>query len=316
MSEHAQTIPAFVTRVGLYGCLIMSFEMNSASTFQKLMNKVIKGIEGWVVYIDDVVILSDDWNSHLEHLKESFRAVEEAGLVVNLIKCEFARAQINYLGNKIGLGHIAPKDANITAILHSPAPKNQEKIRKFLDMAGYYRRFTKNFSDVIYPLTELLKKQSKFTWDHKCQLSFDHLKGILTCSPILRSPNWDKPFTLAIDASDTGVCDDLFQENEAGTDHTISYYSKKLNEAEKKYATIEKETLSPILTLKPFEIYLSTSHVPIEIHTDHNPLVFLNRFRNKNQRLIRWSLCLQEWDLNIKHFLGKDNIIPDVLSRT
>ena len=177
MSERAQTISAFVTRDGLYECLVMPFGMkNSASTFQRLM---IKGIKGCVVYIDDVVVLSDDWNTHLERLEELFRAVEDTGLVVNLTKCKFARAQVNYLGHKIGLGHIAPKDANITAILNIPVPKNQKDIRKFLGMAGYYRRFIKNFSDVIHPLTELLKKQSKFTWDNKCPQSFNLLKSAL-----------------------------------------------------------------------------------------------------------------------------------------
>ena len=83
----------------------------------------------------------------------------------------------------------------------------------------------------------------------------------------------------------------------------------------KSYSTIEKETLSLILALQHFEVYLSTPVIPLTVYTDHNPLVFLNKFKNKNQRLVRWGLFLQEYNLDIKHIKGKDNLIEDELSR-
>ena len=91
---------------------------------------------------------------------------------------------------------------------------------------------------------------------------------------------------------------------------------KKLNAAQKKYSTIEKETLGLILTLDHFEPYVSSNKGPLKVYTDHNPLKFLNTFRNKNARLTRWSLLLQEKDLEIVHIKGKDNVIPDALSRS
>ena len=95
----------------------------------------------------------------------------------------------------------------------------------------------------------------------------------------------------------------------------MAYFLKKLTEAQKKYSTIEKETLGLILALSHFEVYLSGATDPIKVYTDHNPLTFINKYKNKNQRLMHWSLILQEWDLQILHVPGKDNIIPDVLSR-
>ena len=134
-------------------------------------------------------------------------------------------------------------------------------------------------------------------------------------SPVLRAPNFEKQFKLAIDASDNGIGAVLLQSGENEIDHPVSYYSRKFNSHQRNYSTVEKETLALIMALQHFEIYLGTTTFPIIVLTDHNPLVFLNKMKNKNQRLVRWSLFLQEYNLCIQHVKGKDNIIPDALSR-
>ena len=315
LSERAQELSAFITPFGLYQCKVMPFGMrNSAATFQRLMNLILHDIPGCSVYIDDVVVYSDSWEEHLKILKNVFKALEGAGLVVNLCKSEIGRATVVYLGHEIGYGRVAPKQRNIEAIIVFPRPKNKKDVRSFLGLIGYYRRFIKNFSDLANPLTNLLKKGSKFTWCEECNDSFSKLKTVITSYPILRSPDYSKPFKLAVDASDIGVGSVLLQEVQ-GSDLPIAYFSKKLNQAQRKYSTVEKETLSLILAYIHFEPYLSSSKVPIIIYTDHNPLKFLNTFRNKNARLTRWSLMLQEKNLEIHHIHGKDNVVPDVLSR-
>ena len=120
------------------------------------------------------------------------------------------------------------------------------------------------------------------------------------------------PFELSIDASDTGV-GAVLQQSKKGINHPLAYYSKRF-EAQRKYSTVEKETLALVLALDHFEIYLSNSLAPIKVHTDHNPLVFLKRFQNKSQRFMKWSIILQEWNLDINHIPGRENIVPAVLS--
>ena len=106
------------------------------------------------------------------------------------------------------------------------------------------------------------------------------------------------------------------QEDSNGVDHPVSYFSKKFNKHQKNYSTIEKECLSLIVVaLQHFEVYLTSSSSPIRVFSDHNPLIFIHKMKNKNQRLLRWSLLLQEYNLDIKHTKGKDNIICDALSR-
>lgn len=132
---------------------------------------------------------------------------------------------------------------------------------------------------------------------------------------ILKAPSFDVPFKLAVDASEVGIGAVLLQDDKGGVEHPVAFYSKKLNRFQKKYSTIEKETLGLILALQHFEIYVTSSPSPLTVFTDHNPIKFIHKFKNKNQRLTRWSLFLQEYDLDIQHIKGKDNIIADALSR-
>ena len=118
-----------------------------------------------------------------------------------------------------------------------------------------------------------------------------------------------------VDASDLGVGSVLLQEDEEGNEHPIAYFSKKLNECQKKYSTIEKETLALILALQHFEVYVTSSNETLQVYSDHNPLKYIHKFHNKNRRLSNWSLILQEYNIEIKHVKGKDNVIADALSR-
>ena len=90
---------------------------------------------------------------------------------------------------------------------------------------------------------------------------------------------------------------------------------QKFDRHQRNYSTIEKETLSLILALNHFDVYLCTTYEPIVVYTDHNPLVFISRMKNKNKRILRWSLILQEYNVKIYHVRGKENVIADVLSR-
>ena len=242
--------------------------------------------------------------------------LRKAGLVINLRKSDFAQAKVIYLGHEIGLGKVAPKQANVEAITTFPAPQNKRGVRRFLGMVGYYRRFVKNFSDLASPLTELLKKDVKFTWNSECQKAFENLKSTLITFPLLRSPDFSLPFCLATDASDLGIGAVLLQEDCEGTKHPVAFFSKKLLPAERRYSTIEKEALCLVKAIIHFDVYLSASAEPIKVYTDHNPLVFLNKFKEKNQRILRWSLLLQEYPLSIQHIAGNRNTVPDVLSRS
>lgn len=182
-------------------------------------------------------------------------------------------------------------------------------------MAGYYRKFCHNFSVITAPLTNLLKKQQPYVWTMACQSAFQNVKALLLSAPILVAPDFTRQFKLFVDASDIGAGAVLKQEDKRGIDHCVSYFSKKFDEHQMRYSTIEKETLGLMLALNHFDVYLNPTVMPILVYTDHNPVVFINKMKEKNQRLLRWSLTLQQYNVDIRHIRGKDNVMADALSR-
>ena len=315
LTPRAQEISSFATPDGLFKYKVMPFGLkNAPATFQRLINSIVQDIFQCNAYLDDIVIYSNDYSTHVKQLRHLFTKLDNANLTVNLAKSQFGHATIEYLGHIVGGGKIKPVDAKIAAIQNVPIPQTRKQVRSFLGMAGYYRKFCANFSTIACPLTDLLKKNSKFKWSEECNKAFEQLKLILSHAPVLVTPKFGKPFKIAVDACDTGMGAVLFQEDDDKIEHPICYHSQKFNPHEKNYSTIEKELLGIILALKHFDFYVNGSQYPIEIFTDHNPLTFLTRV-TQNQRLLRWSLFLQSYDLNIKHIKGKENVIADALSR-
>jgi len=265
--------------------------------------------------VDDLIICHETWEAHIRELRKLFERLREARLTVNLVKSDFGKATVQYLGHMVGQGSVYPVSAKVDAIVDFPTPTGRKGIQRFLGMAGYYRRYCRNFSEVVRPLTDLLKKDTRFKWSDECEQAFCTIKKMLSSRPVLVMPQFDKQFKLMVDASDTGSGAVLMQEQSNGVEHPVAYYSKKFNKHEKNYSTIEKECLALIQALQHFEAYLNPTSEPILVLTDHNPLVFIARMKCKNRRILRWSLILQEYDLDIRHVAGKDNVMSDCLSR-
>ena len=316
LTRRAREISAFVTPSGLYQYKVMPFGMkNAPATFQRMVNKLVRDIDGCEGYIDDVVIFSDNWSDHIRQIKRFFQIMREAKLTINLMKSDFGKATVKYLGHIVGQGQVRPLDAKIQTIVKYPIPTSRKELARFLGMAGYYRNFCLNFSEIAAPLTNLLSKKVKFVWTDDCQLAFDKVKLLLQKSPVLKSPDYEKPFKLIIDSSDVGTGSVLVQEASDGLDHPVSYFSKKFLKYQKNYSVVEKETLGLVLALEHFDVYLGSTPFKIKVYTDHNPLTFLKTMKNKNQRLVRWSLALQEYNLEIQHIPGSENVVADALSR-
>ena len=316
LSERAREVSAFATPDGLFQYRVMPFGLkNAPATFQRMINSLTADLVGCEAYIDDVVVYSETWEAHLQTVRTLFARLREANLTVNLVKSEFGQAQVTFLGHVVGLGEVKPVLAKVEAIADFPPPENTRDLRRFLGMAGYYRKFCHNFADVAAPLTYLLRKNVPFKWSSDCQVAFEHIKALLVNKPVLTAPNFSKQFQLAVDASGRGAGAVLMQTDASGVNKPVCYFSKKFTSGQQHYSTVEKEALALVLALQHFDVYLGTTSFPIRVWTDHNPLIFLGKMKNKNQRLMRWSIILQEYDLDINHVRGKDNVIADALSR-
>ena len=254
----------------------MPFGMkNAPATFQRLVNQLIGDLEGCGGYIDDIIVYSDTWEQHILRILALLERLVQAQLTVNLSKSEFAHAHVTYLGLVVEQGHVGPVTAKVEAVMNFPAPANKKELMCFLSMAGYYKKFYRNFSVVTTPLTNLLKKREPYEWSPSCQQAFD--KAILQTAPVLVTPDFGKQFKLVVDASNLGAGAVLQQEDDQGIDHPICYFLAKFNEHQQRHSTIEKETLALLLALKQFDVYLNNTVKPVLVYTDHNPLVFIKR---------------------------------------
>lgn len=316
LTTRASEISAFVTPDCFLQYNVMAFGLrNAAATFQRLVNIVLANVPNCNAYLDDLIVYSQSWSEHVSLLETVFQRLERACLTLNLSKCEIGKATVTYLCKQVGQGEVRPLLAKITAISEFPVPKTRRELRRFLGMAGYYRCFCRNFSSVAVPLTALLSPSNSFSWTLECQIAFDNIKALLCSEPVLSAPNFDTPFKLEVDASEAGAGAVLLQEDSDGIDHPVCYFAKKFSKCQRNYSTIEKEALALLLALQHFEVYVGSSILPVVVFTDHNPLTFISRMCNQNQRLMRWSLIFQNYNLEIKYKRGVDNIVADALSR-
>ena len=316
LTERAREISAFVTPSGFYEYNVLPFGMkNAPGTFQRMIDKVIKGLNNTGAYIDDLLVWNDTWEEHLLAVEELFKRLASTRLTVNLAKSEFGQATVTYLGYVVGQGQLAPVQAKVQAILEVPIPTNKRGVRRFLGMVGYYRKFCKNFAEIALPLTTLLRKNERFRWSDQCQEAFNKLKTILCNYPVLQAPDFARRFSLATDASDEAMGAVLLQQDDKGIEHPVAYFSRKFDVHQKNYSTVEKELLALVLALQHFEVYVSPAQRPLVVYTDHNPLTFLKSLKGKNRRILAWSLILQEFDIEIHHIKGSENVIADCLSR-
>ena len=187
----------------------------------------------------------------------------------------------------VGQGQVAPVVAKIEAIHQYPVPKDKQDIMRFLEMVEYYRKFCDNFATIAAPLTDLLQKKQKFMQTPNCQAAFENIRTVLLMAPVLRAPYFSKLFKLFKDTSDIGVGGMLLQEDNHSIDHPVCYFSQKFDSHQRHYSTCEKKTLALLLSLQHFDIYLHPTITPVRVHTDHNPLVFINKIKNHNQRLLQ-----------------------------
>ena len=221
----------------------------------------------------------------------------------------------SYLGHVVGNGEVRPEESKCRAVETFPLPVTKKQVRAFLGLTGYYRKFIPDYATVAAPLTDLTRKNApnQVNWSESCDVAFRKLKKSLCSCPVIKSPDFDRPFILQTDASDRGIGAVLSQTDEAGDEHPIAFYSRKLLPREEKYATVEKECLAIKLSVQAFRVYLLGK--PFVIQTDHRSLQWLDRLKDSNARLTRWSLILQQYQFSVQHRSGRANGNADALSR-
>jgi hypothetical protein len=299
LDENSRDFTAFRTASGSYRyCRLPQGLSTSPAGFQRACNFAFNKQIGRFLYcyIDDLVIFSKNFDEHLVHLEEILSQIELTGFKIGLEKCQFAASSVKYLGHIIDGDGIHVDSDKIKAIAEMKPPSDVKGIRSFLGACGYYRKFIKSYSTIAAPLTELTKKSVPFKWTDKCQHAFDELKNRLTSAPILVYPDYNKPFILHCDASNTAVGGVLNQLHENG-EKPVGYFSRKLRGPEINYTITEREALAIYESVKFFTPYLWLNR--FKIVTDHIALKFIFKHKNTVPRITRWAMYLSDFDYEI-----------------
>ncbi|MGH0149668.1 UNVERIFIED_CONTAM: hypothetical protein FKN15_015787 [Acipenser sinensis] len=317
---------AFSTPVGLYEFERMPFGLcNAPATFQRLMQSCLGRLvsESLLVYLDDVIVFSADFETHLHDLEAVFERMAKYGLKLRPEKCALFRKQVKFLGHLVSAEGVAPDPDKVASVQNWAVPQTVRQVRSFLGFAGYYRRFIQGFSNIARPLHALLvgtsKKGKKHSgpveWTNECEKAFQTLKQRLVQAPVLAFADFALPFRLYTDASQGGLGAVLAQEQE-GQERVVAYASRSLlpterNDANYSSFKIELLALKWAVTEK-FKDYLWGAK--FTVYTDNNPLVHLQTAKLGATEQ-RWAAQLANYQYDLKYRPARSNVNADVLSR-
>jgi len=307
---------AFTTRRGLLQFCRMPFGLcNAPGTFQRLMDCGLRGLT-WVcclVYLDDVIIFSKGSVArHVVELAVVLERLSAAGLSLKASKCSFAATKMEYLGHDLTTNGIQPTTRLVKAVTDFPRPTDVAEVRRFVALAGYYRRFMPSFGARMSPLTKLLRKASEWRWESEQEEAFKWAKIRLARKPVLIYPDYRLPFKLTTDASKAGLGAVLSQDQGHG-DQPVAYASNVNSPTVAKYSISELECLAVVWAVKLFRPHIYGRRFVIV--TDHVALKWLMTCKEPAGRLHRWALTLQEFDFEVVYRPGRENAVADALSR-
>ncbi|GJU21126.1 putative nucleotidyltransferase, ribonuclease H [Tanacetum coccineum] len=304
-------ITAFRTRYGHYEFQVMPFGLtNAPAVFMDLMNRVCKPYldKFVIVFIDDILIYSKNKEEHGEHLKTILNLLRSEKLYAKFSKCDFWLDSVQFLGHVIDSSGVHVDPAKIEAIKNWAAPTTPTEVRQFLGLAGYYRRFIKEFSLISKPLTKLTQKNKPYVWGNDEEEAFQTLKLKLCSAPILSLPEGSEDFVMYCDASLKGFGAVLMQREKV-----IAYASRQLRKNEENYTTHDLELGAVVFALRLWRHYLYGTKCTV--YTDHKSLQYILDQKELNMRQRRWIELLSDYDHVIRYHPGKVNVVADALSR-
>ena len=305
---------AFITKYGLFECVKMSFGLcNAPGTYARVMNLLLRGLTWRTVlaFLDDILVLGTDFQTHLANLKEIFERFRQYQLKLKPGKCQLFRKSVEFLGRKVSKNGLQIGAQHLQPVKDWPIPTCTREIESFLGFANYHRSFIKNYAKITQPLYEITGKKP-FKWNLNRQLAFEKVKKKLLTAPVLSLPNNRDYFILDTDASDKAIGAELIQIQD-GKERTIAYGSLVLTPEQRRYCTTRKELLAVVRFTRQFRHYLLGRQ--FTVRTDHSSLTWLMGFKEPQAQLARWLEELSQYDMIIQHRPGKLHVDADSLSR-
>lgn len=307
----------FVTQEGHFQWTCLPFGLKtSPAIFQRILSNILrkyKLTDFAVNYIDDILIFSKTFTQHLEHLTQLLDAIKTEGFRLKFTKCTFASNLVKYLGHIIQNNSVKPVKDNLISIKKFPVPKTQKNVRQFLGKINFYHEYLPKSAIILDPLHNLLRKNQKFCWSDDCQKAFDMIKNLLCSQPVLEIYDQNLPINIYTDASLEGVGAILKQVQPDGKERPVAYFSKKLNNAQKKKKAIYLECLAIKEAVRYWQYWLIGKS--FTVYSDHKPLENMNLKSRTDEELGDLTYYLSQYEFKIKYAPGSKNLEADCLSR-
>ena len=317
LEESSRDLTTFITPFGRFWFNKLPFGINSAPEhFQRRINKMLTGLKGVIVHIDDVLVYGKTQGEHDDRLHAVLKRIESAGGTLNKDKCEFSKETLTFLGHVVGKQGVSSDPDKTRAIVEMEEPKTLKELRRFMGMANQLGKFSPNLAECSQPLRELLSPRKSWVWGPSQEEAFQKVKEELTKPTVLALYNPNAKTKIRADASAYGLGAILLQHHEKEDWKPIAYASKSMSETEKRYSQIEKEALALVWACEKFADYIIGKHIQIE--TDHKPLVPLlgtTQLDSLPPRVLRFQLRLTRFDYSIAHVPGMYLYTADTLSR-
>ena len=288
---------------------------NAGQDFQRLMDEILGDIPRVFVYIDDILIASDNEVQHLEDLRTVFKTLQTHGMVVNRAKCVLGQPNLEFLGYTVNAAGITPLPERVEAIRAVPPPTTVKELQSFLGMINYYRRFIPNAAQHLFPLFDQLKGKPKtIQWTPDCQTSFQAVKSALASTTLLHHPRTGANLALTTDASNYAIGAVLEQRGPDGWE-PLAFYSAKLQDNQRKWPPYDRELLAIFRATRHFRPMLEGR--PFTVYTDHQSLVpsIAKKTDPLTARQTYQLSCIAEYTTDIRYIEGKSNVVADALSR-
>ncbi|UYV82899.1 K02A2.6-like [Cordylochernes scorpioides] len=317
LSEESQTLTTFITPFGRYKFKRLPFGISSAPEhFQKRMSAILRGVNGVISHMDDILIFAKRKEEHDETLREVLRRLKNSGITLNKENCQFGVSNVTFLGHYIDEHGIKADEKKVKAIAEMKTQADLHGVQRFMGMVNFLGRFVSNLAEITKPLNDLRKKDVSFIWGSPQKKAFEKVKDVLASDQVLASFDISKKTMISADASSYGLGAVLKQEHEANEWRPVAFASRTLTKTEQGYAQIEKEALAITWACERFKDFVVGKSFLIE--TDHKPLVLIFTTKDLNDltpRLQRYCMRMLQFSFHIFHTPGKDLITADALSR-
>jgi len=289
----------------------------SQSFYCKLTAEMMEGLlyKSALGFSDDILCYSKTSGDHIGHIRQIFERIRKFNLRLKAKKVELFKSKVVWCGSVISEEGITADPQKTEAISKMGNFKTLKQLRSFIGSASYLRKFIPRFTELTHPLRSLLKKGCfRRTFNPAQTKAIAALKHALTSAPCLAHPRWDREFMIFADASTVGIGAALMQKDDNGDLRAVAYLSKALTEVQQGYAIHELECLSIIWACTTWHPYIFDKKVTV--FTDSQAAMWLLKPHSKHQgRLLRWSLQLSQYDLDVQYRAGAIHHLPDLLSR-